>query len=96
MDVLRGVERELEGDTATEGVSDEMGPLHTEVSQQRPAVGGVLRDADRVKGAAAADVAATVVGDDPVANGQTGFGQQRLARVGSVSSGWNASAMNAS
>ena len=61
MDERWGVERELEGNGATERVSDDMRLLHAQVSQQRLAVGGLLRDANRTGSAAAVPIAATAV-----------------------------------
>ena len=82
MDDRRGVQCELEGDAATEGVANDVRPRHTQVAQQRPTVGGLAPDTDGAGGAAAARVAAAVVGDEPVPLGQGGLGQQRPERVG--------------
>ena len=85
MDDLRRVERQLQGDDATGGVADDVGALDAQVPQQRPAIGGLLGDAERRRHARAAGVAAPVVAHQPVVG----------RSAGSAQSGAYASAMSA-
>jgi hypothetical protein len=74
VDDLWMVECQLEGDGAAVGVPDDVRPLHAQVAQQRPRVGGLAGDADRLGWRVTAHIAATAVADEPVAVRQAGLG----------------------
>ena len=72
---LRRVQRQLQGDHPAGGVADDVGALDAQVPQQRPAVGGLLGDAERRRHGRAAGVAAPVVAHQPVAAVSAGSAQ---------------------
>ena len=58
-----GIERQLEGQQPTGGVADNVRPLDAQMAHQRPAVGGLLREADRTHYRAAARATNAMVGE---------------------------------
>ena len=82
MNELRCVQRKLEGDRATEGVSDNVRAPHAEIRQQPATVAGLLRETRCSPRAAAPAVTATVIADEPIAVGQAPLPQQRPEHVG--------------
>src|SRR5215211_5761022 len=58
-----------------------MRPVHAQVAQQSPTVGGLLGDTHRPGGAAAARIATAVVEDQPVVARQAGLDQQEAEGV---------------
>src|SRR5262245_23767799 len=78
---VRGVQRKLQGDVPAGGVADDMRPFDIKAPHERPAVRGLLRDADRTRQTTAARIADAVVAERAVMLGKRSLFQQWLEPV---------------
>jgi hypothetical protein len=79
------VQGQLQRDVSAGGVADDVRPLDSEVTHQRPTVGRLLREADRTPDRAAAHTADAMVAEHTIMLGEDWLTQQRREPIDKVS-----------